>query len=92
MWSGFSSTATTMDVMNTFVGDDGDRVLLQLELTEPVGRDIQAFSLFPGENEVLLPPNVQFEVVSRFTAGHGLTILQCKQVESDEPILDFSST
>ena len=90
VWSGFSSTATTMNVMNTFVGSNGGRVLLDIELTEPVGRDIQAFSLFPGENEILLPPNAQFEAVSRFDAGHGLTILQCKQVPSDEPLFHLA--
>jgi hypothetical protein len=91
VWSGFSSTASTISVMKTFLGSTGDRTMWQLELTEPVARDIRPFSLLPGENEILLPPNVQFEAVSRFDAGGGLTIIQCKQVESDDPILDFAA-
>ena len=60
-----------MNVMNEFVGTVGDRTLFQLELTSHAGRDIRGFSLFPGENEVLLPPNLQFEAISRFEAGNG---------------------
>jgi hypothetical protein len=89
VWSGFSSTASTVSVMEKFLGSTGDRTMLQLELTEPVARDIRPFSMFPDENEILLPPNVQFEAVSRFDAGGGLTIIQCKQVASDDPILAF---
>lgn len=48
-------------------------------------------SLFPSENEILLPPNTQFEVVSRFDAGHGLTMMQCKQVDADEEMLALST-
>ena len=82
VWSGFSSTATTVKVMQEFMGTEGPRTLFQLELTERVGRDLRDFSLFPSENEILLPPNMQFKVVSRFDAGHGFTMVQCKQVEA----------
>ena len=91
VWSGFSSTATTVDVMKTFMGTDGPRTLFQLELTESAGRDLRDFSLFPSENEILLPPNAQFEVISQFDAGHGLTMVQCKQVEADDEILSLST-
>lgn len=91
VWSGFSSTATTVDVMQTFMGTEGPRTLFTLELTESVGRDLRDFSLFPSENEILLPPNMQFEVVSRFDAGNGLTMVQCKQVEADDAILSLSA-
>lgn len=60
------------EVMQFFMGTDGPRTLFQLELTEQIGRDLRDFSLFPSENEILLPPNTQFEVVSRFDAGHGV--------------------
>ena len=91
-WSAFSSTACTQGVMNGFVGDTGSRTLYTLELTEPVARKIVDFSLFPGEDEVLLPPNVSFEIVSNgvFAAGHGLTMVQCKQTETVDQILDLA--
>ena len=52
-WSAFSSTATTMDVMNDFLGQEGERIMYDIELTEPTARDIRPFSLFPSENELL---------------------------------------
>ena len=66
--------------------------MFQLELTQRVGRDLRDFSLFPSENEILLPPNMQFEVVSRFDAGHGLTMVQCKQVAADDEILSLEDS
>lgn len=90
-FAGFSSTAETQDVMEVFVGEaDGPRTLLTLQLSEPVGRDVRDFSLNPGENEVLLPPNMCFEFVSKFYAGNGLTLVQCKQMERLNPILDMT--
>ena len=90
-WAGFSSTATTQGVMSTFVGQAGPRTLLTIALSEPVGRDVRDFSLFPKENEVLFPPNMCFEVVSHFDAGGGLIIVQCKQTETIDAILDMST-
>lgn len=89
VWNGFSSTATTINVMESFMGTDGERTLFQLELTEQLGRDLRDFSLFPSENEILLPPNMQFEVVARFDAGNGLTMVQCKQVEADDELISL---
>ena len=90
-WSSFSSTATTIDVMQTFLGESGPRVLFQIELTEPlVARDVRAFSLFEGENELLLPPNMSFEVKSVWHAGNDLHIVQYTQVESLDEILDLT--
>ena len=90
-WSSFSSTAHTVDVMQTFLGETGPRVLFIIELVEPfVARDVQEFSLFPGENELLLPPNVSFEVKSKVAMGGDLHIIQYKQIESLDSILDLA--
>ena len=89
-WAGFSSTATTIEVMSTFVGKAGPRTLYTIALSEPVGRDVRDFSLFPTENEVLFPPNMCFEVVSHFDTGGGLIIVQCKQTETIDAILDMT--
>ena len=65
--------------------------MFQIQLTEPfVARDVRAFSVYPSENEVILPPNVSFEVVSVFDAGNGLHIVQYKQTESLDDILDLT--
>jgi hypothetical protein len=63
---------------------------MTIELVEQVGRNIRDFSLFPKENEVLLPPNMCFEVVAIFDGGHGLIMVQCKQTETIDPILDMT--
>jgi hypothetical protein len=76
--------------MSTFVGQAGPRTLLTIVLSEPVGRDVQDFSLFPKENEVLFPPNMCFEVVSHFDSGGGLIMVQCKQTETIDAILDMT--
>lgn len=89
-WSSFSSTATTQGVMQTFVGQSGPRTLMTIKMTEPVGRDVRDFSLHPGENEILFPPNMCFEVVDSFDAGSQLTMVQCEQTETIDAILDLS--
>jgi len=69
--------------------DGRPRTLYQLQMTEGSGRAIQDFSLFPQEHEVLLPPNMCFRVESSWDAGHGLTMVQCKQTDTLDPLLSF---
>jgi hypothetical protein len=88
-WSSFSSTATTQGVMQTFVGQSGPRTLMTIKMTEPVGRDVRDFSLYPGENEIIFPPNMCFEVVDSFDAGNQLIMVQCEQTETIDAILDL---
>ena len=89
-WSGFTSTSTNMEVMKSFVGKVGDRTLFVLK-SDGCGRGLVDFSLFPSEDEVVLPPNVRFEVESVFDTGNGLVILQCQQVECLDMLLDLSA-
>ena len=91
MWSAFSSTATTINVMQDFVGRSGERILYDIKLTEPVARKLQAFSLFPNENELLLPPNFSFKIVATNNFGGGLTMVQCQQTETLDVLLDFGA-
>jgi hypothetical protein len=56
-------------------------------MTERIARKIVDFSLYPSEDEILLPPNVSFEVTSSRNMGHGLTLVQCKQTETLDAIL-----
>ena len=62
-----------------------------IKLVEPVARDLRAFSMFPQENELLLPPNFCFEIESIFPAGNGFTLVQCKQTETLDVLLDFGA-
>ena len=90
-WSGFSSTASTINVMTAFLGQEGERIMYDIELTEPLARDIRPFSVYPSENELLLPPGFSFEIVATFSAGGGLTMVQCKQTETLDVLLDFGT-
>jgi hypothetical protein len=91
VWAGFSSAATTVDVMDTFLGQDGMRVKFDIQLAEPfVACDLRPFSLYPAENEVLLPPNTTFQVVSKYSPAPDFHIVQYKQIESLDGILDLS--
>ena len=90
VWSAFSSTATTVDVMKDFLGTTGARTLFQLTLMPGAGRSFKDFSFFPNENEVLLPPNTEFKVVSKVDLGSELTMVQLEQIESDDMIIDLS--
>ena len=40
---------------------------------------------------MLLPPNARFEVIGSFSAGSGLTIVQCRQVETMLPLIDMGA-
>lgn len=88
-WSAFSSTTTHVEVLQTFLGQSGERTMFQLELIVPIARDISLFSLHPNERELLLPPNVLFEVVSILNCGGGLHIIQCRQIPSDDVIVEL---
>ena len=90
-WASFSSTATTQGVMQTFVGQSGPRTLLTIQMAERIGRDVRDFSLHPCENEILFPPNMCFEVVDSFDAGNQLIMVQCRQTETIDALLEFDS-
>ena len=91
VWSGFSSTAKNVALMNEFLGESGDRVMFDIQLTEASGRDISDFSMFPHEVEVLLPPNVKLEFVGNFNAGNRLTMVQLRQLPSIDPLIEFGA-
>lgn len=90
LWAGFSSASKSLEEMNTFVGKVGPRTLFSIELGPGLGWNIQAFSFFPKEAEVLLPPNVEFKVCSVLNAGSGFTLVHLKQIESDDFIIQPS--
>lgn len=45
------------------------------------GRGIDAFSLYPGEGEVLFPPGSRFKVLERTTGGDGVTTIRLGAVD-----------
>eukprot|EP00438_Fugacium_kawagutii_P011578 Skav212066 [mRNA] locus=scaffold2639:76303:86913:- [translate_table: standard] len=91
MWAGFSSTTTHVGSMQDFLGTTGGRTNWVLHLSPNFHAvKIQDFSLFPTENEILLPPNMEFRVKSVLDCGNDLTMVQCDQLEETDPLMDFS--
>jgi len=90
-WCQFSSTAATVKVQNTFLGQTGVRTLFMIELTTDRAREIHIYSDYPDEKEVLLPPNSRFVVVSVYAPGGGLVNVHLREVAPTDPILVFGS-
>lgn len=61
VWIQFNSTSTSKEVADNF-GRDGNCTRFIIRTKGQVGKDISAFSFFPEESEVLLPPNCRFKV------------------------------
>lgn len=89
--AGFTSTTSDLSAMQNFGGDSGDRVIFHFSMmeSESCARDISKFSMYPRECEILLPPNMMFEVHGQYDAGGGLTQLQCIQQTTLDPLLAF---
>ena len=79
---GFTSTATIEHVARASAGADL-RVLLKLELTQPLtARNIRSFAVDATEDEIVLPPDTEFEVLALDTSTDELVIVHCCQIES----------
>ena len=88
VWWGFSSCTTTLEVLQSedFLGKKGNRTMFTIECD--TGKDIRNHSIFPTEEEVLLPAARQFRVVSSFDSGNNLHIIQLKEIEPIFPLLE----
>jgi hypothetical protein len=93
-WWGASSCTETMNVMETFVGSQGDRTIFNIECIN--GKSIQAHSFFKEENEILLMPGSYFQIVSKWKAAKGLYIIQLREkipsYQTMAPPFDLSSS
>ena len=88
IWWGFSSCTSTMDVLENdqFLGSKGTRTLFTIECTS--GKDIRQYSSIQNEDEILLPPGRQFQVVSCLQQSGDLYMIQLKETESPFPLLE----
>ncbi|CAF4449812.1 unnamed protein product [Rotaria sp. Silwood2] len=80
VWWGFSSCTKTVGVLenDAFFGKSGTRTLFAIECD--TGKDIRQHSFYQNEDEILLLPGREFEVVSSMDMGHQLTMIQLKEV------------
>lgn len=79
-WVQFSSTASSVEVQNEFLGQEGQRTLFSIELTTGRAREISQYSFYPQEQEVLLPANTMLKVVAVLNMGHELSNVQLREV------------
>ena len=88
IWWGFGSCTDTMDVLNNnqYFGSSGIRTFFAIETTS--GKNVQRHSYFARENEILLPPGRQFEVVSCLKQSGDLYMIQLRETEPKYPHLE----
>ena len=88
IWWGFSSCTSTVGVLSNeqFLGSTGTRTLFTIECTS--GKDIRQHSYFQTEDEILLPPGRQFQVVSCLNQSGGLHMIQLQETEPLYPHLE----
>jgi hypothetical protein len=89
-WWSFSSCTTEMHALENdlFLGKIGTRTLFRIDdCTRAV--DIQSFSAFPTEAEVLVIPGAYLEVIDVGDMGHGLVIISLRQITPPYDVLGF---
>ncbi|CAF2723802.1 unnamed protein product [Rotaria sp. Silwood2] len=80
VWWGFSSCTTTVEVLENddFFGKSGTRTLFSIECD--TGKNISQHSFYPNEEEILLLPGSEFEVVSSADMGNKFSMIQLKEI------------
>jgi hypothetical protein len=88
VWWSFSSCTSTIDVLEKeeFLGKTGARTLFVIECKS--AKDIQRHSMYPNENEVLLMPATQFEVIGQYQSSSDVHMIQLKETEPLYPLRD----
>ncbi|CAF4562607.1 unnamed protein product, partial [Rotaria sp. Silwood2] len=89
VWWGFSSCASKMGVLENeqFLGKSGNRTMFTIDSES--GRDIRRHSYFQSEDEILLLPARQFEVVSSLQPASGLHMIQLTETASPISLLQL---
>ena len=91
-WPSFSSCTSSMKVLSNsaFLGYAGPRTMFTIELTQGRARLVSALSMIAGEDEVLLPPNSRFTVVSVLgPSADGRLDVHLREIKPLDPILSF---
>ena len=72
-----------------FLGSSGKRTMFTIECFS--GKDIRQHSDFQNEDEILLLPGRQFEVVSCLQQGKDLYLIHLRETKPDYPLLESDS-
>ena len=76
-WGAFASTSTNVEVSKGFITRENG-VLFKITLTS--GKDINAYSFFPSEGEILLSPSHRFVVAGDPYEVDGFTVIDMVQI------------
>ena len=90
VWYGFSSTSPDLETQQLFTGQAGPRVMFHLHMHSRCARNIRDFSMFPVENEIVLPPLMQFRVKGVVALGDGLNFVHLEETEPDEVLISMT--
>jgi len=92
VWWAFSSCTRSLAVLESdqFLGKDGPRTLFNIECQN--GKLIRSHSYIHVEDEILLLPATQFEVISKLKPSPNLHIIQLKQVDPPFPLIELPLT
>ena len=93
VWHQFSSCTCNLEQEESelFCGKSGDRTVFIIELTTTRAREVSQYTFYPNEQEVILPPNSRFLVVSKVDLGNGLIQIHLKELPPLDPILVFDT-
>jgi len=90
IWWAFSSSTSLIKVLEDFLGKSGHRTIFNIECDS--AKDISKHSFYEKENEVLMYPARQFQVISSFDSGNQLKIIQIKETQPLFPLIHIPST
>ncbi|CAF3923814.1 unnamed protein product [Adineta steineri] len=87
-WWGFSSCTTSIGVLSNeqYLGRSGTRTLFTIDCSS--AKSLKDYSLFPKEEEILLPPARQFQVIDSLNSGNELHIIQLKEIQPKFPLIN----
>ncbi len=91
VWKQFTSCAKKCSVLeqDSYLGKKGTRVLFEINAICRRARTIATIAMYPGEEEVLFPPNTPFLVEAKQDEGNDLVRVILTELPSSDPLLEF---
>ncbi|CAF1008719.1 unnamed protein product [Adineta steineri] len=92
VWWAFSSCTRSLAILESeqFLGKHGSRTLFSIECQN--GKKIRSHSYINVEDEILLLPATQFEVISKLNPSSDLHIIHLKQVDPPFSLIELPPT
>ncbi|CAF3710944.1 unnamed protein product [Adineta steineri] len=92
VWWAFSSCTRSLAILESeqFLGKRGSRTLFSIECQN--GKKIRSHSYIDVEDEILLLPATQFEVISKLNPSSDLHIIHLKQVDPPFSLIELPPT